>query len=82
MFSDAINFLIIARIAVDEIVAPEDPLTWLEKKYFSSKTPLGVCMYFWVVIREIVDSCISKELAISFKTRGFIASSPNAKNAL
>lgn len=39
-------------------------------------------MYFCVVTREIVDSCISTSSATSFKTIGFIASSPYSKKVL
>ncbi|MNP30217.1 hypothetical protein D3C76_1232810 [compost metagenome] len=36
-------------------------------------------MYFWVVTREIVDSCISTASAMSLSTMGFMASSPYSK---
>ena len=57
-------------------------LIWLEKKYLSSNTPLGVCIYFFVVAREIVDSFISRELATSCKIKGFIALSPCSRKSL
>ncbi len=69
-----------ARMAVDEHSPPSSVLTWLEKKYFSSKMPRGVCMYFWVVTRDMVDSCMSTAWAISERISGFIASSPSSKN--
>ena len=53
------------RIAVAEQVPPSTVPTWLEKKYLSSKMPLGVIMCLFVVTREIVDSCIDISLAIS-----------------
>jgi hypothetical protein len=49
--------LISARIAVEEAAPPVSVATWLPKKYFSSKMPRGVAMYFCVVTRETVDSC-------------------------
>ena len=58
-FSAAINFFTSARMAVDEASPPPSVFTWLEKKYFSSKIPRGLCRYFCVVTREMVDSCIS-----------------------
>ena len=54
-FSASTSFLIRARIAVDEHSPPAAVLTWLEKKYLSSKIPRGVCIYLWVVTLEIVD---------------------------
>gem|GEM_PF-3777314 len=42
-FSAAINFFTSARIAVDEASPPPSVFTWLEKKYLSSKMPLGLC---------------------------------------
>jgi len=41
-FSAAINFFTSARIAVDEASPPPSVLTWLEKKYLSSKMPRGL----------------------------------------
>ena len=38
----AINFRIIARMAVAEHSPPSDVDTWLEKKYLNSKIPRGV----------------------------------------
>ena len=58
-FSAAMSFFTSARIAVDEASPPPSVFTWLEKKYFSSKIPRGLCRYFCVVTREMVDSCIS-----------------------
>ncbi|MNP79300.1 hypothetical protein D3C76_1771050 [compost metagenome] len=58
-FSAAINFFTTARIAVEEASPPLSVFTWLEKKYFNSKMPRGLCKNFCVVTREIVDSCIS-----------------------
>ena len=40
------------------------------KKYLSSNTPRGVCMYLFVVTRLIVDSCMLRSSATSRKTRG------------
>src|SRR5271167_3802352 len=74
-----INFLILARIAVDDISVPSAAATWLEKKYRNSNTPRGVCMYLAVVTREIVDSCISTASATSLRMSGTIASSPSSK---
>ena len=75
-FSQLINSWINARIAVDEHSPPSCVDTWLEKKYLNSNIPFGVCIYFWVVTREIVDSCISTATAISRSTSGFIAMGP------
>ena len=55
--SAATSCLISARIAVAEQAPPVSVETWLPKKYFSSKMPRGVSMYFCVVTREMVDSC-------------------------
>ncbi len=79
--SAATSFLISALIAVDEQAPPKSVLTWLEKKYFNSKMPRGVCIYFRVVTLEMVDSCISRVSAISCRTSGFIASSPYSRKA-
>ncbi len=70
-----------ARIATDETSAPSVPATWLEKKYRNSKMPRGVCMYFPVVTREIVDSCMLTASATSRRIIGSIASSPFSRNA-
>ena len=70
-----------ARIAVDEHSPPFAMLTWLEKKYFSSKIPRGVCMYFWVVTLDMVDSCISMASAMSRRTIGFMCSSPCSRKS-
>ena len=74
--SSAVSFLISARMAVLETSPPLLVLTWLEKKYLSSNRPRGVCMYLRLVTREMVDSCISTASAMSFSTKGFMASSP------
>ncbi|MCY1173702.1 hypothetical protein D9M73_138750 [compost metagenome] len=74
--SAATSFLMIARMAVDEHSPPSEVLTWLEKKYFNSKMPRGVCMNFCVVTREMVDSCMPTASAMSCRTSGFMASSP------
>ena len=42
---------------MEEAAPPASVATWLPKKYFSSKVPRGVAMYFCVVTREIVLSC-------------------------
>ena len=52
-FSEAISFLISARMAVAEHSPPSSVPTWLEKKYFSSKVPRGVCKYFCVATRVL-----------------------------
>ncbi len=80
--SAEISLFIMARMAVEEHSPPEPVLTWLEKKYFSSNIPRGVCMYFWVVTLEIVDSCISTASAMSWSTSGFMASSPCSKKSI
>ena len=36
----------------------------MDVKYLSSNIPRGVCIYFCVVTREIVDSCMSTASAI------------------
>src|SRR5438477_4557162 len=74
--SAATSCLIRARIAVDEAAPPASVATWLPKKYFSSKVPRGVAMYFCVVTREIVLSCRLSVSAISRSTSGRIATSP------
>ena len=69
-------------MAVLEWASPSpSPPTWLEKKYLSSKTPRGVWMNFWVVTREMVDSCISTASAMSARISGFIASSPCSRKS-
>ena len=68
--------LIKARIAVAEQAPPLSVATWLPKKYFSSKIPRGVAMYFCVVTRETVDSCKPRMSAISRRTSGRMATSP------
>src|SRR6056297_2751278 len=78
-FSAATSFRISARMAVEEHSPPAVVATWLEKKYLSSKIPRGVCMYLFVVTREMVDSCISTSSAMSCSTRGFMASSPYSR---
>ena len=60
-------------MAIEEHSPPASVDTWLEKKYLNSKIPFGVCIYFWVVTLEIVDSCISTTSAISLNTSGFMA---------
>ena len=67
-------------MAVDEHPPPLSVGRWLEKKYFSSKIPRGVCMYLRVVTREMVDSCMPRTSATSWRTMGFIASSPCSRN--
>ena len=52
-FSFSTNSFIIALIAVAEHSPPASVETWLEKKYLNSTIPLGVCIYFWVVTRDI-----------------------------
>src|SRR3569832_1870637 len=74
------SFLMRARIAVAEHTPPVDVLTWLEKKYLSSKMPRGVHMYFLVVTREMVDSCMPTVSATSCSTNTFNNSSPCSKN--
>src|SRR6185312_3600396 len=56
VFSAATSCLISARIAVEEAAPPASVATWLPKKYFSSKVPRGVAMYFCVVTREMALS--------------------------
>src|SRR5260370_14568697 len=58
-FSCEINFLILARMAVDDISVPSAASTWLGKKYRDSNTPRRVCLYFAGVHPDIVDSCLS-----------------------
>src|SRR3569833_3437842 len=74
------SFLMRSRIAVAEHTPAVDVLTWLEIKYLSSKMPRGVHMYFLVVTREMVDSCMPTVSATSCSTSAFIASSPCSKN--
>ena len=57
--SSLISLRILARTAVEEAPPPSAASTWLEKKYLSSNTPRGVCMYLLEVTREMVDSCMS-----------------------
>src|SRR5262245_7522154 len=56
--SSLMSLRILARTAVEEAPPPSAASTWLEKKYFSSNTPRGVCMYLLEVTREMVDSCM------------------------
>src|SRR6185436_3314212 len=65
--SSLMSFLILARTAVDEAPPPSAASTWLEKKYLSSNTPRGVCMYLLDVTREMVDSCMSMAWAMSLR---------------
>src|SRR3954447_4995175 len=51
------------------------------KKYFSSKMPCGVCTYFDVVTREIVDSCIEMSSATSRRMSGLRYVMPLSKNS-
>ena len=81
VFSLAIRFFISARIAVDETSPPECVLTCDEKKYLSSKMPMGVSMYFCVVTREMVDSCKPTASAMSCSTRGRMPWSPWSKKS-
>src|SRR5689334_16489600 len=80
-FSSLTSFLILVRIAVDEVPDPSAPSTWLEKKYLSSKTPRGVCMYLPEVTREMVDSCMATASAMSFRIIGRMCSSPCSRKA-
>ena len=70
-----------ARIAVLDAVPPVSVATWLPKKYLISKVPNGVIMNFWVVTREIVDSCKPSSSAISRNTSGRMATAPWVKKA-
>jgi hypothetical protein len=72
----------LARIAVDETPVPSSAGTWLEKKKRNSNTPRGVCRYFPVVTRDIVDSCISMASATSFRIIGCMDSSPRSRKVL
>src|SRR5205823_945258 len=74
--SAATSCLMSARIAVEEAAPPAPVATCEPKKYFSSKVPRGVAMYFWVVTREMVLSCRLSVSAISRSTGGRIATSP------
>ena len=49
-----------------------------EKKYFSSKTPIGVAMYLLLVTRETVDSCTPTSSAISRRHSGLSAIVPKS----
>src|SRR3546814_10303277 len=53
--SASISLRSMAWIAVAEALPPSSVETPLEKKYFSSNVPRGVCMYLRVVTREMVD---------------------------
>ena len=64
------SFVILARTAVEEAPPPSAASTWLEKKYLSSNTPRGVCMYLLEVTREMVDSCMSMAWAMSLRIIG------------
>jgi len=52
-FSCEINFLILARMAVEDISVPSGCLDVTGKEIPESKTPRGVCMYVAVVTREL-----------------------------
>ena len=81
--SSAISLRMRARMAVLEWASPLPlPPTWLEKKNLSSKTPRGVWMYFWVVTREMVDSCISTTSAMLARISGFMPSSPCSRKSI
>ena len=75
-FSALTSCLMSARMAVLDAEPPLSVFTWLPKKYFSSKVPRGVAMYFCVVTREIVLSCKPSMSAISRSTIGRMATSP------
>ena len=53
----------------------------VEKKYFSSKIPSGVCMYLLLVTRLMVLSCISTVSAMSLSPIGFKYSMPFSKKS-
>src|SRR6185436_15686615 len=74
--SAATSWRINARIAVADAAPPVSVATWLPKKYFSSKVPRGVAMYFCVVTREMVLSWSDSVCAISRSTSGRMATSP------
>src|SRR6185312_4440927 len=80
--SSLTSLRILARMAVEEVPDPSAPSTWLEKKYSSSKTPRGVCMYLPEVTREMVDSCMPTASAMSFRIIGRMCSSPCSRNAV
>src|SRR5262245_30557148 len=63
--SSLMSLRILARTAVDDAPPPSAASTWLEKKYLSSNTPRGVCMYLLDVTREMVDSCMSVACGMS-----------------
>lgn len=71
-FLVVINFLINVWIVVDEYLLLDFVVMWFEKKYFNLKILCGVCMYFCVVICEIVDLCIFIIFVILFSIIGFI----------
>src|SRR4051812_7884175 len=80
--SSLMSLRILARTAVDEAPPPSAASTWLEKKYLSSNTPRGVCMYLLEVTREMVDSCMSMAWAMSLRIIGRMLSSPCSRNAV
>ena len=57
-------------IVTDDTLSPYELLMPLWKKYFSSNTPCGVCMYLLFTTRLTVDSCMPMSLATSRSTSG------------
>ena len=72
----SMSFWMSAQTAVLDAAPPLSVATWLPKKYFSSKVPNGVRMYFWLVAREMVDSWRPTTSAMSRRTKGRSASGP------
>src|SRR5258706_5846664 len=65
-FSCEINFLILARMAVDDTSVPSAASTWLVKQYRDFDTPRGRRTDMVVVTRVISVSCIFNPLAAAF----------------
>src|SRR5262245_24398091 len=61
--------------------SPYELLMPLWKKYLSSNTPCGVCMYLLLTTRLTVDSCMPMSLATSRSTSGRRYSIPWSRNS-
>ncbi len=68
-----------SRTALEATAPPSFVRMPLEKKYFSSYVPRGVCTYFPRVTRLTVDSCIPTSSAICCSVRGLSAETPLSK---
>ena len=73
MISFIMDFILVDDTSPPELGKP------VEKKYFNSNKPLGVCTYLPLVALDMVDSCIPISSATSLSVRGTRALSPDLK---